>query len=111
NTSKVADSSSVLAMAYFYSENQKLQNLTQTKRLLFEGVWLNDHIDFRSNIVAQEEENYMSLNGDLEFLTNQTVISFNKSDFFAIGKQWDIDPENRILIRNQEISFQNLKIF
>ncbi len=111
NTSKVADSSSVLAMAYFFSENQKLQNLTQTKRLLFEGVWLNDHIDFRSNIVAEEEENYMSLNGDLEFLTNQTVISFNKSDFFAIGKQWDIDPQNKILIRNQEISFQNLKIF
>ncbi len=111
NTSKIADSSNVLAMAYFYSEKQKLQNLTETKRLLFEGVWLNDHINFRSNIVADEEENYMSLNGDLEFLTNQTVISFDRSDLFAIGKQWDIDPQNKILIRNKEIAFENLKIF
>lgn len=111
NTSKVADSASVLAMAYFFSENQKLQNLTNTKKLLFEGAWLNDHIDFRSNIVAEEEENYMRLNGDLEFLTNQTVISFDKSDIFAIGKQWDISQQNKILIRNKEISFENLKIF
>ena len=111
NTSKIADSTNVLAMAYFFSESQKLKNLTNTKDFLFEGVWFNDHIDFRSNIVAQEEENFINLNGDLLFLKNKTEISFEKSDIFAIGKQWDLSPENKIIISNKEISFDNIKFF
>ena len=111
NTSKIADSTNVLAMAYVFSKNQKLKNLTNSKNFLFEGVWLNDHIDFRTNIVAEEEENFANIKGELEFLTNRTEITFDKSDLFAIGKQWDISPSNKIVITNNEIEVDNLKLF
>lgn len=111
NTSKIADSTNVLAMAYVYSKNQNLRNITETQDLLLEGVWLNDHIDFRTNIMVEDEKNYASINGELTFLTNRTEIRFTKSDLFAIGKQWDVSPHNKITIANKEINFDNLKVF
>lgn len=111
NTSKIADSTNVLAMAYIYSQNQKLKNLSETKDLLFEGVWLNDHIDFRANLMVEEEKNYANIKGELQFLTNKTEIRFDKSDLFAIGKQWDVNPKNKIIIANREINFDNLMVY
>src|SRR5690606_26837979 len=111
NTSKVADSTNVLAMAYVYSQNQKVKGITDTKDLLFEGVWLNDHIDFRSNLVIEEDQSFVRLNGDLEFLTDRTQVTFNDSELYAVGKQWGINPSNRIVIANREINFENLKFF
>lgn len=110
NTSKIADSTNVLAMAYVYSKNQNLKNLT-TKDLMLDAVWLNDHIDFRTNIMVEDEKNYASINGELKFLTNKTEVHFTKSDLFAIGKQWDVSPYNKITIANREIDFDNLKVF
>lgn len=111
NTSKIADSTNVLAMAYIYSKNQSLKNLPETKDLLFEGVWLNDHIDFRTNIMVEDEKNYANINGELQFLTNRTEIRFTKSNLFAIGKQWDVIPSNKITIANREITVDNLKVY
>src|SRR5690606_3837944 len=91
--------------------NQSLKNLPETKGLLFEGVWLNDHIDFRTNIMVEDEKNYANINGELQFLTNRTEIRFAKSDLFAIGKQWDVNPSNKIVIANREVTFDNLKVF
>ena len=111
NTSKIADSTNVLAMAYVFSPTQKLKGLVNTKDLLFEGVWMNNHIDFRNNLTIEEDQSYIQLRGDLEFLTNKTQIAFDNSELFAIGKPWDINPDNKIIIQNNEIYFENLKFF
>lgn len=110
-TSKISDSSNVLAMAYVFSERQQVEGLTETSEFLFEGVWQDDHIDFRSNLMVDAPDSYAKLNGDLEFLRNKIEIQIEDADIFAAGNQWNISDDNRITIAKREFTFDNLKFF
>jgi hypothetical protein len=110
-TSKIADSTNVLAMGYLFSKNQKLYGLADTKNLLVEGVWDNTHIDFRGDIQQAQANNYINLSGSLHFLANSIDIIFDQANINMLDKKWNISPENKIKIKSEEVSFEHLEIF
>ena len=112
NTSKISDSTNVLAMAYFHSREQVIGTLATTQDLSFEAVWNNDHIDFETKIEVKDyPENKAMISGQLEFQNNQSVLRFNDSDFSALNQQWHLAPDNQISISNGEFDFKSVTLY
>lgn len=112
NTSKISDSTDVLAMAYFHSEEQTIGTLATTQDFSFEAVWNNDHIDFETFVEVKENpENRAAVGGQLEFQNDQSVLQFNNSDFRALNQQWRLAPDNQISISNGEFDFKSLTLY
>lgn len=110
-TSKISDSTNVLASAYVASSNQKVSNLAKTENFFFEGIWNDDHIDFQTNIQQLGGGNSAEILGELEFLTDRTEIRLTNSSIQAIEKTWEISAENRVIFKDKDIIFKNLKLF
>jgi len=112
HTSKISDSTNVLAMAYFHSDEQEIGTLATTKDFSFEAVWNNDHIDFNSRAEVKDyPENKAMIGGQLEFLKDKSVLHFNNSDFQALNQQWRIAPDNEISISNGVFDFKSVTLF
>jgi len=109
NISKISDSTNVLAMIYIGSERQKINGI-DTKDLVFEGIWNKNHIDFEFDIDQVKFDNYARLYGEIDFLAYETVVHINPSDLQILDKKWLIDKDNVIVIRNNDIAVNNLKI-
>ena len=112
NTSKISDSTSVLAMAYISSEEQDIGTLATTEDLVFEAIWSDDHIDFESTIKVKDNPgNNANLSGQLSFLTDRTLLTFNNSDFRALNQKWQLAPDNQVSISNREFDFKSITLF
>lgn len=110
NISKIADSTNVLAMVYTGSENQLLSGI-ETRDMIFEGIWNDNHIDFEFDIDQVKYDNFARLYGEVDFLTYETVIHFAPSDLQILDKSWFVNDKNLITIRKDEIAISNLSIF
>jgi len=112
NTSKISDSTNVLAMAYFLSSEQDIGTLATTQDLSFEAVWNNDHIDFETAVeVKGQPENRAMVSGQLEFQNDRSVLRFNDSDFSALNQLWKLAPDNQISISKGEFDFRSVTLF
>ena len=112
NTSKISDSTNVLAMAYFHSDEQVIGTLATTRDFSFEAIWNNDHIEFRSNIEVKDyPENKAMIGGELEFQKDRSVLRFHQSDFQALDQQWRLAPDNQISISEGEFDFKSVTLF
>jgi hypothetical protein len=112
NTSKISDSTNVLAMAYFHSDEQVIGTLATTSDFSFEAIWNNDHIEFESNIEVKDyPENKAMIGGELEFQDDRSVLRFHESDFQALEQQWRLAPDNQISISGGEFDFKSLTLF
>ncbi|MBL6448306.1 translocation/assembly module TamB [Fulvivirga sp. 29W222] len=110
NISKIADSTSVLAMVYVASERQLISDI-ETKSLIFEGIWNNRHIDFEFDIDQVKYANYARLFGAIDFLPDETQIRIQPSDLQILDKEWLIENENLISIKGSEIAIEHLRVF
>ncbi len=66
-TSKIVDSTNVLAMLYAYSAQQDIATTNlqaPMEDLSFEAIWSEDHIDFQQYIRRQNTDNYANLLGN-----------------------------------------------
>lgn len=110
NTSKIADSTDVLAMAFLQSDRQLIAGMAPTENLVLEAIWAQDHIDLSGDIQQQNNENYANLNADVFFRTNQTELSFYESYVRILENNWQISKENRIIFEKGDIRFENFRI-
>ncbi len=116
SSSKIADSTNVLAMAYLYSEKQDFKDAyddskLKMENLKFEAVWDNGNIEFQQNIRQAETDNYANIAGEVEFLKDSTEIRFKPSDFMAVGKHWQFSKENKIVFANNELYFDDFVLY
>ena len=113
NTSKIVDSTDVLAMAYFHSERQRLavgKLDAPTKDFTLDAVWADNHIDFQQRIEQQDTRNYADVTGELTFLEDSTIIHLNPSELQVLNDRWFFSDNNRILIANQEVYFSDFSL-
>ena len=113
-TSKIADSTDVLAMAYFHSERQnfaagKLEALM--KDFTLDAVWADDHINFQQSIEQQGTRNYVNVSGSLAFLEDSTLIRLAPSELQVLNDLWFFSDNNRITIANEEIYFSDFQLY
>ena len=110
-TSKIADSTDVLASVFVSSENQFIEGMAEGENFYFESVWQDTHMYFQSNLEEKEGDNYAELIGELEFLENSTMVRFLPSNIQALGNVWGIEKSNNIVISGREVDFDNLRIY
>lgn len=108
--SKIADSTNVLAVGFVSSERQSFNSGLESENLVTEGVWNNHHIDFRLDGEQPSRGNYMQLEGAIDFMRDSTRIKFHPSPIHVLNRNWHIEPENEIVIRDREWDIRNLKI-
>jgi hypothetical protein len=108
NTSKLSDSTTVLAATYLNSKHQKI-GTAKTENLNMEAIWNGKHIEFSSRIKQATNDNYANLRGDVQFLSDRITLKFKPSHLQAFQNVWNIDANNLISIRGREITFDNLQ--
>lgn len=108
--SKIADSTSVLAVAFLSSERQVLSRKLRTKNLLAEAVWNQHHIDFEIDAEQEDQHNYVELSGEVDFLHDSTLIRLLPSTINLLDKRWQVDPRNMISLQRNNIGIWNLKM-
>lgn len=114
STSKITDSTEVLAMVYLESERQEIDknelNLS-TGDFIFEAIWSDDHIDFQQRIQQENTNNHANLSGEVWFLKDTTEIQFHPSDLLVLDHSWFFSDSNKVSIINDEISFSQFALF
>jgi hypothetical protein len=106
--SKIADSTSVLAMATINSARQQIARNLETKNLLAEGIWSRNHIDFSLDADQEGLNNLVRLSGAVDFLRDSTAISMNPSLVRLLEKEWTFKQGNYVSFHNQQITFHEL---
>jgi len=108
--SKIADSTSVLALASVNSEQQFIGRNVSTKNLLVEGIWDKNHIDFGLDADQVGQTNYVRLKGAVDFFTDSTTISMAPSMLKLLEREWNFTADNFMAIKDQDWSFHNLTL-
>ncbi len=112
NTSKISDSTNVLAMFYFGSDEQEIGTLATTEDFMFEAIWSNDHINFQTNVAVKDNPgNDAQVSGRLQFKDDLTIVNFDNSDFNALNKKWRLAPDNQLTISEGNFDFKSLTLF
>ena len=111
STSKIADSTNVLASMIIVSENQKFGERSKTDNLYMEGFWDKDYIVFETNLEQKQTGNLAQLKGSINFQENQTDLRFEPSRFKVLERQWKFSPTNMITFANGEILVNDLVLF
>lgn len=108
--SKIADSTSVLAMAFLNSDRQSLTKTLKTKNLLAEAIWNENQVNFSLDAEQQEQTNYVRLRGNLHFLNDSTQLRFLPSTIKILEKTWDFAPDNLVTIKKENIRVDELRV-
>jgi hypothetical protein len=106
NTSKLADSTSVLAMAFIRSDKQVIESVA-TENLLAEAIWNRNHIDFSLDANQQKMKNNVRLRGTVDFI-DSTYIHLKNSTFQLLEKEWRINDNTRISQKGSEWQLQDM---
>ncbi|MFZ6011651.1 MAG: translocation/assembly module TamB domain-containing protein, partial [Bacteroidota bacterium] len=108
--SKIADSTSVLAMGFVNSEKQMFNPNFKTKNLTAEVIWDKSHINFGVDADQDGQSNYVRLKGAIDFLKDSTQIRMLPSTVKLLEKDWTFDARNLITINDNEITVEQLTI-
>jgi hypothetical protein len=108
--SKIADSSSVLAMASVTSDQQTITPKFKTKNIVAEAIWNKNHIDFGIDGDQDGPSNYLRLKGSVDFLKDSTQLKIQPSSLKVLEKIWEFDPDNVITVHNRDIKVYALSM-
>jgi hypothetical protein len=108
--SKIADSTSVLAMASINSERQSFGQNLNTSNLLAEAIWNKSHIDFGLDADHVAQTNNIRLKGGVDFSRDSTTITMAPSALKLLEREWSFASDNFTSIRGNEWTFHNLAL-
>ncbi|HEY6435170.1 MAG TPA: hypothetical protein VIY47_01155, partial [Ignavibacteriaceae bacterium] len=108
NASKVSDSTHALVMAFVSSANQKIGEL-KTKEFITEAIWDGSHIDFNVSLDQQTRDNYLRLNGLIDFNDSTEIRILNSSKIQLLEKVWTVDSANQLSVKGKEWGIHNLR--
>lgn len=110
NTSKIINSSDILASFYVYSKEQQVGNTLGFKNLGLEAIWDQNNLDLQLSLDQDSTQSRARIAAETKFSASGTQLHFNPSTLRVLSKEWDFDPENQILISQGEITFTKLSI-
>jgi hypothetical protein len=111
NTSKLINSSDVLASFYIFSKKQELSSGLKFNNLAIEAIWNESCIDFRYDQDQLETGSYVRINNEITIYPDHTTVIFEPSELKILDKTWNFDPENSIYIAQKSFLFDNIKLF
>ncbi len=93
------------------SKTQKYDNEKVYEGLKIVTDWEEDHMDYSAMITQSNTGNYARLNGVADFLGKWIEVSITQSDIHVMGNKWRVTPFNKIFIKKDEVTFQELDFF
>ncbi|MDN4164366.1 translocation/assembly module TamB domain-containing protein [Cytophagales bacterium LB-30] len=118
STSKISDSTEVLAAGYLISKNQNFGGYAPSKEIIMEAIWDQSTIHFNGGIDQANQNNILRLSGELQFLKNKTVLKTNPSYLQIDTTKWELNSAGEITLADSSIYFnqisltnQNQKVF
>lgn len=110
NASKIADSTSVLAMASVNSKGQYFNQNFETRDVVAEAIWNRNHIDFGFDADQKGPSNYLRLKGQVDFFKDSTQIRVLPSMLKVLETVWQVDQKNMITIQQEDIKVSQLTL-
>jgi hypothetical protein len=110
NTSKIINSSDILASFYVYSKEQKIKNSLGFTNLGLEAIWDQSNLDLEFSLDQDSTQSQARVLAETTFSTSGTKIHFQPSLLRVLNQDWIFDLENQILISKGEITFNKLEI-
>ncbi|GAB3217780.1 translocation/assembly module TamB domain-containing protein [Algoriphagus aestuariicola] len=110
NTSKIINSADILASFYIYSKEQQIGNTLGFANLGLEAIWDQNNLDLKLSLDQDSTQSRARIDAETTFSTTGTRLHFKPSVLRVLDKDWDFDPENRILISQGDISFTKMSI-
>ncbi len=110
NTSKSADSTKVKALGSFKSESQTISNQPVTKDFNFEGIWIDNNIDFKTSFSHAKFNNYANIAAKLSFLSDEIQVLLSKAELIALDKTWQLQKENTIKFTLEDTYFNDFEL-
>lgn len=111
NTSKLINSSEVLASFYISSKKQELNTGLKFNNLAIEAIWDESNIDFRYDQDQLETGSFVRVKNEITIYTDHTTVVFEPSELKILDKIWRFDADNSIYIAQKSFLFDNIKIF
>ena len=111
NTSKLINSSDVLASFYIFSKKQELNSGLNFNNLAIEAIWDESSIDFRYDQDQLETGSYVRVNSEITIYPDHTTVIFEPSELKILDKIWGFDDNNSIYIAQKSFLFDNIKLF
>lgn len=93
------------------SKAQKYDNEKVYEGLKIITDWEEDHMDYSAMITQTNTGNYARVNGVADFLGKWIEVSISKSDIHVMGNKWRVTPFNKIFIKKDGITFQELDFY
>jgi len=110
NGSKLQDTTSVLAMLLISSARQQFSEKIATRKLVLEGIWNRDHVDIGLDFDQEGFDNSFRIKSELDFLQEGTLLKLLPSRIKLLGRQWTVNPQNKIMVRGPEIEISQLEL-
>nr|MBI1229336.1 translocation/assembly module TamB [Cytophagales bacterium] len=111
NTSKRKNSSDVLASFYLFSKEQQLRSGINFHNFALEAIWNEDNVDLTLGIDQLATESYVRLTSGIHLEPGSTSIIVEPSEIKLLEDYWEFDGNNSIVIRPNELSFNNIRLF
>ncbi|MCL6258346.1 translocation/assembly module TamB [Aquiflexum sp. TKW24L] len=111
NTSKLINSSEVLASFYIFSKKQELNSGLKFNNLAIEAIWDESSIDFRYDQDQLETGSYVRVKNEITIYPDHTTVVFEPSELKILNKIWRFDEDNSIYIAQKSFLFDNIKLF
>lgn len=109
--SKSADHQEVVAWGQFTATKQEEGAPDATTPLLVDVLWKNDQINFRSALGQDNSQNQIDLKGSVALFGSITEIKLTPSILRVLDREWQIHPQNLIILANSSIKFKDFSLF
>ncbi len=109
--SKLYNKPNVLANFYLSSKRQSIYNIKRSENFEILGVWDKDLITFSTKIKQYQNSNAANLHGKFSFKDESIVMQLDdNSEMLLINKIWKVNRGNQIIVKIDEIDFNNFSI-
>lgn len=109
NVSKDYFGTTTQASAFASSNNQNWSNKYHTENAFADIIWYEDIMTVAMNIEQPEFTNSLTIESSIRFFKDSTQLHFQNSNIEILGKQWEWDPSNKILNKDEEWVFNSVK--
>ncbi len=108
--SKLHHQKDILSAFFVNSKEQEWNEKTLTKNFYLESIWVDDHIDFTTNLEEPNRGSKAKLRAELDFLEDTISFSFLNSSIKVFDEVWTINSKNNILYTDSAYHFTNVAL-
>lgn len=111
NSTDLRDAAEVQTLGYVNSEKQIFANTSETENLVFDFIWEGTQINISQNLGQESSGNYAAIGANIQFYPDSTVLRLEDSNLLALGEEWNITKDNKVIFGERRIDITNLSVF